>query len=461
MVGILALVPLGASFVFGETDVTFRYAAVILVLLIVGGGFARLEVSEQVQTNEAMVLAALLFLVTSVFMSFPLMASGMTFLDALFEAVSASTTTGLSMVAATGGMPKSFFFGRAWMQWYGGLGIVILSVALVIRPGAIAKGLTVTEAEAHDLVGGTKIHARRVLLVYAALTVVGIIVLSTAGIGFTNALLYSFAAISTGGFSPHDNSLAGLGNWPAAVLVTLICMAGAVPLVFYHDRFRRWRSPETALQVKALLLAGVFATLLIGFCMWLSERQPLSAVVVHAPLLALSAQTTTGFSTMSPANLDGASKLILIGSMIVGGGAGSTAGGFKLIRLIIVLQLLRTIILRISSAEHAVIEPRLAARRLQESEIHEAFLLIILFISLIFASWVPFVVMGYEPLDSLFEVVSATATVGLSTGITGPNLPAMLKGTLCVDMLLGRLEIIAWLIVLHPGTWIGRRRKAK
>ena len=84
-------------------------------------------------------------------------------------------------------------------------------------------------------------------------------------------------------------------------------------------------------------------------------------------------------------------------------------------------------------------------------------LLILLFVVVVALSWLPFVAMGYSPLDSLFEVVSATGTVGLSVGLTSATLPALLKGILCVDMLMGRLEIIAWLVMLYPGTWFGRR----
>jgi len=141
----------------------------------------------------------------------------------------------------------------------------------------------------------------------------------------------------------------------------------------------------------------------------------------------------------------------------VGGGAGSTAGGFKLLRFLIAVSVFRLILLRTCLPKHAVIEPRLAGRRLQDEEIHAALLLIVLFVTVVALSWLSFVVMGYSPLDSLFEVVSATGTAGLSVGLTSATLPALLKGILCVDMLMGRLEIIAWLVMLYPGTWFGRR----
>jgi len=117
----------------------------------------------------------------------------------------------------------------------------------------------------------------------------------------------------------------------------------------------------------------------------------------------------------------------------------------------------RWIILRTCLPKHVVTEPRLAGRRLQNEEIYATLLLIVLFVVVVTLSWLPFVAMGYGPLDSLFEVVSAVATAGLSVGLSSETLPALLKGVLCADMLMGRLEIIAWLVLLYPGTWFGRR----
>lgn len=87
-------------------------------------------------------------------------------------------------------------------------------------------------------------------------------------------------------------------------------------------------------------------------------------------------------------------------------------------------------------------------------------LIILFFILIVLASWIPFIIMGYEPIDALFEVVSAVGTVGLSSGITSSDLPTLLKGILCADMLMGRLEIIALLIILYQRTWFGRRFKS-
>ena len=214
------------------------------------------------------------------------------------------------------------------------------------------------------------------------------------------------------------------------------------------------------LQVLSVVSAVVLITFLLGASMRLVGGLSWAEVFHQAPLLAVSAQTTAGFSAMPVAQLDNGSKLVTIFSMIVGGGVGSTAGGFKLLRLLIVASVLRLIVVRMCVSRHAVIQPRLAGRRLNAEEIQDALLLILLFVIVVGVSWLPFVAAGYDPLDALFEVVSATGTVGLSVGVTSAALPAYLKGVLCVDMLMGRLEIIAWLVVLFPGTWFGRRRES-
>jgi trk system potassium uptake protein TrkH len=445
------------SVIFGDTRISLRYGMVIVGLAVLGGGLARLRTPTRVQANEGMVLVALMFLFTPLMMAYPMMGFGLSFADAFFEAVSGVTTTGLSTQATLVGVPSAFLFSRAWMQWYGGLGIVVLSLALVMQSGLLAKGLAVNEVEPDDLVGGTKAHTRRVLKVYVALTAIGVVGLLLVGLGWFDAVLYTFAAISTGGFAPHSGSLATFG-WPAQTWITLLCRAGAIPLTLYYRIFRqKQRVAVDVFQLLAMVLAVVVVTFLLVASMRVRGGLSWAEALHHAPLLAVSAQSTAGFSSMPCSQLDPDSKLAVIFSMIVGGGVGSTAGGFKLLRLLIAASVFRLIIVRTCLPRHAVIEPRLAGRRLHGDEIQAALLLIFLYGVVVAVSWLQFVATGYHPLDSLFEVVSATGTVGLSVGITSADLPAQLKGVLCADMLMGRLEIIAWLVMLFPGTWFGKR----
>jgi trk system potassium uptake protein TrkH len=458
VLGALTMAPLLFSIVTGEVGLTLRYCVVIITLGLIALFLRPLREPAQVQTNEGITLAALCFFFAPLIMTFPLMETGLSFQDALFEAVSGATTTGLSTLSAVEDSPHAFLFARAWMQWYGGLGIMVLSLAFVFKPGLAAKGLAVSEKETDDLAGGTKIHARRVFKVYCGITILGILLLWLLGVEFFDALLYTLASVSTGGFAPHDNSLAAFQGWWIQGAVTLICLSCALPLTGYYHMFHRQRRwAINLLQLKTLLISSVILTLLFGFCVSMQGGFAWQDAFRHAPLLALSAHTTAGFSTVDLAQIGPAGKAILMVGMLIGGGVGSTAGGFKILRLLILMRVLYVAVKRTCVAKHAFLEPRLSGQRLEDKEIQDAMLIILLFLGIIGLSWIAFLIMGFDPLDSLFEVISATGTVGLSVGITGQDLPAFLKGVLCADMLLGRLEIMAWLVVLNPGTWFGRR----
>ena len=157
--------------------------------------------------------------------------------------------------------------------------------------------------------------------------------------------------------------------------------------------------------------------------------------------------------------MDAASKVVMIISMLVDGTVGSSAGGFKILRLLIMLRLLQLMIRRTGMLSHAVAEPYLAGQKLEADELLRALQLFFLFIGVMVLSWLPFLFMGYDPLNALFEVASACGTVGLSSGITRPDLEPFLKAVLCFDMLAGRLEIFALLVVLSPGNWFGQRKE--
>ena len=263
----LSLVPLVMSVIFGDTSVSLRYGIVIGGLSASGFGLARLRAPSRVQVNEGMVLVALMFLSTPIVMSYPMMGSGLNFIDAFFEAVSGVTTTGLSTKATLAGAPQMFLFARAWMQWYGGLGVIVFSLALIMQPGLVAKGLAATAAETDDLVGGTRAYARRALKVYGGLTALGIIGSLAVGIGFLDAVLYTFAAVSTGGFAPNDGSLSTLGR-PAQLWITLLCLAGAILLAFYYRVFKEKQCVAVDfLQLQAVIIASLVVSLAVGATM--------------------------------------------------------------------------------------------------------------------------------------------------------------------------------------------------
>ena len=458
VLAVLTLVPLIVSIIFGNYGATFRYSIVAVGVFVTGFLLGRLPTPKRIQTNEAMVISALIFLFTPMVMTWPTMASGLSFVDALFETISGVTTTGLSTVASVADKEATFLFSRAWMQWVGGLGIVILFVATMIQPGLAAKRIGYLENYEEDLVGIARTHARHVLIGYSILTCFGIAVLGFLGAGWFNGVVYSLSAVSTGGFSPHDASLAALGNGWLQVMVMLLSMAGAVPRALYFRSFRRGGFVLLRdRQFQGLIAAGVLTGLATAWFLFSQGGLTWLQALHHGVLNAFSAQSTGGFSTLDISQISAGAKVTLIFSMFLGGGVGSTAGGIKILRLLILAQVVYVFLQRASMPRQAVAVATLAGRRVEADEIQNALGIVSVFLAFIAISWLIFVGMGHNPLDSLFEVVSAIGTVGLSTGISAPELHPVLKGVLCADMLLGRLEILAWLVLFCPRTWIGRR----
>jgi trk system potassium uptake protein len=458
MLALLTLPAFLISIIFSEHAYTERFSAVVVVLALLGLLGSRLEHSGDLQTNESLTISALAFTLTPLLMSYPLMAGGLSFVDAWFEAISAITTTGLSTISNVEDKSHTFLFARAWMQWYGGLGIVVLSVALLMGHHSAIKRLVGASSE--GVMMTTRIYAKRMLGIYTLLTLAGLALLWWLLGDLFLALTHSLAAISTGGFSPFNMSLAEIPNWLDRYTIMALGFLGALPLVLYYRiALGNWREVLNDPEPKALVILIVLLSILLSLTLKHDLALSWQDSIAHAVLLSLSAQTTTGFTSLGIGNLDADSMALLIVSMIIGGGVGSTAGGIKLLRLIILLRLFRLLLQRSAMPSQAVTRARIGVKLLSDDEIIRALLLVILYFMVIMISWFVFLLFGFEPMQSLFEVASAVGTVGLSTGITSAELHPVLKAVLCVDMLLGRLEIIALLIIFYPPTWIGKRKE--
>jgi trk system potassium uptake protein TrkH len=457
VLAVLTCVPAAVALLSGATDMALRYLSVIAGFALYGAFTARIRVPPNMQRNEALVITALVFTLSSFVMAFPMSSYGIAFLDGLFEAVSGVTTTGLSALGTVEDKPAAFLFGRAWLQWVGGLGVLVLVLALLLEPGVASRRLGF---EGHlDIAGGAKTHARRVSLAYLALTLVAVSALLATGEPWFDAVVHAFTSVSTAGFSNYDDSLAGLGSPAARAIVTLASLGGAISFSWYYlGHYRRASSLVAEPQFRGLLvLCALTVGVLFGF-LSLAHPERLAENLSNALMTGISAQTTTGFSSMPLAPLDPGSKLALITAMFIGGELGSTAGGLKVLRLMILLSLLRLLVQRASIPVSARVAATVDGSPLRPNEMELVAALLVAYLGVVLVSWAVFLVHGYPALDALFEVVSAVATAGLSVGLASPQLEPALKAVLCLDMLMGRVEILAFVVLLYPRTWIGRRK---
>jgi len=456
VLGLSMLVPTAGGLVFGEYRLLLPYVVVGGLLVAAGWLARRASAPRDVQRNEAFVVTVGAFVLAPIVMSLPLAFHGTGWGDALFESISGITTTGLSTLNDLDARSHTFLLARAWMQWIGGLGFVVLSLAILFEPGVATRRLATPALDLADVEGSIRVHARRVLVIYLVLTASGVALLLLLGASGFDAVVHTLAGVSTGGFAPRDASLAPLGA--GVQYGTLgIALLGAVSLPLYGECMRgRWRRLRDDPEARALIVfIAVGGALLYAATHLLASTPP--PPVGDLALLAVSAQTTAGFSTVSVDALPAAAKGVLIFAMVSGGSQGSTAGGLKLLRILALGRLVRWQLVETRLPPHAVSAPSLSGHRLESGELLRAGTLLLLFVVTLAVSWLAFLFYGYPPVEALFEVASATGTVGLSVGITRSELEPFLKGVLCMNMLLGRLEIFAVLVTLAPRTWIGRR----
>ncbi len=455
VLAVLCLPSMLVAFWYGETRYLYEFVPLVLILMITGRGTRTLPEPLHLLRSEGFVLSCGAFMFPPLLLCLVLTPSGLPLADRIFETISAVTTTGLSTVAKVESMDRTFLFTRAWMQWCGGLGVVVLSITLLMQR-SLATYQLLEIPEGQGFVSAIVVYARKVLRAYILLTMLAILVCWWSLGDFFNGLLHGLSAVSTGGFSSSNNSLS---NLPFASQLGVMSggVAGSIALAFCIRIWQgNWRQAIKNQELKFFLSLLIAIGGILGLLAAAEQPGPMAGLQTGV-IMGLSALTTTGFANTDVHSLGAVFKLLLILAMFVGGCLGSTAGGFKIFRLQVLLQVLFTAIRKASAAPHAVIEPRLQGRVLTEEQIQMAMLVGSLLIACCTLSWLPFLWYGYDALDSLFEVVSAVGTVGLSSGIVSPNLPLLLKIVLCVDMVAGRVEVLALVCLLYPGLWIGRR----
>jgi trk system potassium uptake protein len=404
---------------------------------------------------EAIASIALVFGLGAILTMPAFMTLGMPPVDAFFEAMSAATTTGLSVAADPDSWPFAGHILRAWVQWCGGLVIATAVLALMLPSGMPARKLGQAGIDQGDRIASTRRQAQQLLSVYLGLTVAMTALAALVIPDWREAVALILAAVSTGGFSPRSDSLASYGALGQGIVV-LAGVLGAVSLLTYVLILQGKLRDAWALgSVRRMLLA------LVGFCTLYAVMLYIggfgSFSDIYGEILNMvSALTTAGFSTgpMPPA---GAALLVLVIAMAAGGDIGSTAGGLKLLRLGIVLRAILHDGQKQRLPAGALAPLRHAGEPVKTDMLTSILALVGIYLFTLAGLWLHMLVHEHPALPALFEVASALSTAGLSTGIVGADLSDDLKLSLGVGMWLGRLEFFAVLLLLAPRTWMSRR----
>ncbi|MEO1691688.1 MAG: TrkH family potassium uptake protein [Cyanobacteria bacterium J06631_6] len=371
--------------------------------------------------------------------------------NAIFEAFSGFTSTGLSMAFNYSELPHTLQWWRSLMQWIGGVGIIVLVISL-LEPATQPDQLYSAEGRSQRIGLTLRKTVRHIWWIYLIYTIGSILLFRVVGMSWWEALNHGMTGIATGGFSVTQNSI---GDYSAGVKLAVIVVMtlGAVSFSTHyqflrHGRLSAFWSDDQHRALWIILLGGTSL-------LWLFNRLTFDHVALVDLLFQWSsALGTCGFGTVSVKSWDGGAKLLMTLAMLTGGAAGSTAGGIKLSRLVIVFKAIIWRFHRVALLPHEMMRYELDGKMITEAEANQrveaAAVLAIL--------WLGIVTIGifilqylklptYNLIDVIFEAASATSGVGISTGITHPDLPWLGKLTLICLMWMGRLEIISVLLL--------------
>jgi len=437
IIGVLTVIPLLVAAFYNEDLMPFFLVSVIpMVFGMLAVRF--IHPDTEFQARHAAISAALTYLIISFLGAIPFTYYGMGILDAFFEAMSGWTTTGLTMIADVEVLPRSLLFWRSFIQWLGGVGIIVLLLT-ILTTGRAGLRLYQAEARKERIKPRLISTARLIWWIYTVYTFVGIFLFFIAGMSTFDAANHSMTAISTGGFSVKNASLAAYNSLQIELVAIFLMLLGGINF-FVHYKMLTGKKGFLLkdLQFQAMAALLIISTAIIGFTS-LSFRDAFFQTV--------SALTNAGLSTASIAVLNDFSKSILTLLMIIGGSAGSTSGAIKIIRMLIIVKLIYWWIKQTLLPEHAVFSRRLGGIEMNPEVTHEATVFALLYFVILGAGALSLMYLGYSGADSVFEVAAAQGNVGLSAGITSASLNPFGKIVLIFNMWVGRLEIIPVLVL--------------
>lgn len=451
---LLVLVPGIGALIDGQVQLAAALLVPAAVLAMLALRSRQHHPAADLRRIEAVVTLALVFLIGGALAVPAFMVLGLPPVDALFEGISGITTTGLSVARAAEDWPVSAHFLRAWMQWCGGVVVAVAGVALLSGAEHSARSLGQTSVGASDYHASTRARARLILIGYSGLTVLaagGLLVLIP---GWWEGPLVALAAVSTGGFTPRDSSIADYGL-AAQVFTLAVSAAAAVSLLFYaaalrHGPRQALRAGTVPLTLRILTGGTVVFTLVHGLVRGWDAEGLIAGALNH-----VSAQTTAGFSS-APVLSVGPVVVLSMAAMVVGGDAGSTTGGIKTGRARTLAAMVTLVLLRQRLPERAVSHVKIARQAVDTNRLVFAAAILSTYTAFALSLWLILMAGGHAPLPALFDAQSALSGVGLSTGVIGPELSAQTKATVIVAMLAGRLEFFVLIALFLPSTWKSR-----
>ncbi len=478
------------AYLSGETSELASMRALMVTVGVgsavgVGMWFGVSSAKATIGRREAILLVSLSWFVGAglaalPFRLWPVFAGGLSdhpfsgFVSCYFESMSGLTTTGASVLTEISALPRSLLLWRALTHWLGGLGIVVLFVAVLPMLGVGGKRLFRVEAAGPSPDGVTpriQDTARVLWLIYLGLTVAEILALRVVGMGWFDAVCHTFATLATGGFSTHNASLAGFRSVGIDLVVLFFMVLAGVNFgLYFHVLKRRWRTVWTDVELRCYLGIIVVGSAVVvwsihgqAYVTITGEVAPqtIGSTFQYGVFQVVSVQTTTGYCTADFNQWPVLAKIVMLLLMCVGGCAGSTGGGFKVVRCIMAAKIIMAEIYR--SFRPQVVRPIKIGNVTVDADLRSS-TMIYLFTLVLLTFLGAAGLMVLEREAGMDATTATTASLAMINNI-GPGLGRVgaannygwltdgSKILTCVLMALGRLEVFSVIVLFHPQFW--------
>ena len=461
LTGVFMLLPAIVALIYGEYTgmrifLLLAAACILLPLPII----RRRGLFSGFTTKDGYVSVALCWIVMSIVGALPFTISGEIpfYLDALFEIVSGFTTTGASILSDVEALSHGMMFWRCFSHWIGGMGVLVF-ILTILPMAKSGSSFALMQAESpgpvvSKLVPKLRASARLLYGIYLGITVLLIIFLAFGGLSLFDNLCLSFGAMGTGGFAVLNDSCGSYSPYVQWVLSIFMLLAGTNFGLYFLLLYRQWRAALRMEEVRWYYIIVVSAVVLISLNLWRSGQFTSVREVVFQ---VASIITTTGFGSTDFDLWPMFSKFILVTLMFVGACAGSTGGGIKVSRILILAKTaLREV--RELSQPRLIRTVRMDGKKLEDRVVRGTLLFLVCYVLLFFLS---LLLLSLDDIDLTtgFTAVAATLNnIGPALGAVGPTcnygfLSPLSKLVLIFDMLAGRLEVFPLLILFAPKTW--------
>lgn len=461
--GLFMMPSLGISWWYGQSD-SKAFLDAILFSMVIGFLLVRIQVpNKSLKVREGLAIVVMGWLVFSVIGAFPLVWSGSvpTMIDAFFESVSGFTTTGATVIKDVEILPKGILFWRSFTHWIGGMGILVFTVAIL--PAFGIGGFQMFKAEmpgplSNKIAPRITSTARILYITYISMTLLEIILLVAAGMNLFEASVLTFGTVGSGGFSTSNNSVGSYSPAVHWIIGTFMLLASCHFSMYFVLLKGRWRTVLADPELRFFAFVVLLSILIITFNISPPDFSNFGATLHHSTFQVFSIISSTGYATTDYDQWPTLSKAVLLLLMFIGGCAGSTAGGIKSIRILLMLKLVQAEIVKLFHPR-AVVQIRVARKSVPISTMSTTTAFFFSYI-LIFALGT--LLLSLENLD-LFSAISASAAAlgntGSGFGAVGPlkNYAAFSdfgKLVLTSLMFLGRLEIFTVLALFTRQNWM-------